>query len=175
VSCYEKDLISEDTSIQCELCAANCFHPPTHIYRDWIKGAKTAYLANDRGLLSTAFAEDWVIFSLLLPLAIDSPADRNHPLVITHAIGELRRALAEVAPYPEDFNHIIPKLMRNRDETQALASSFQGSLDMLAGYVDWDIFWSHVCRWLFHLHLDGKTAQVMATCFPRGTTLTESA
>jgi hypothetical protein len=58
VSCYEEDLISENTSIQCELCAANCFHPPAHIYRDWIKGAKTAYLANDRSLLSTAFAED---------------------------------------------------------------------------------------------------------------------
>ena len=31
VSCYEEDLISEDTAIQCEQCSANCFHPPAHI------------------------------------------------------------------------------------------------------------------------------------------------
>jgi hypothetical protein len=86
--------------------------------------------------MSLGFAEDWILFSALLPLAAEAPADWNHQAIITHALGDIRRNIAEAAALLHDLTELIPTLRRNRQAMAALHSGFGKALDFLDPYVD---------------------------------------
>ena len=155
VYCYE-DCFSSDSHIQCELCPANCFFPPDHVFRDWRRGIQLAATNTKRELLSCMLAEDWVMFSLLQPLANGAPVSTDHPLLVTHSIGNMRQQLAMSAASLLDFSEVFPTLKRNQDAVAVLDRIFHTRLSFLEHLVNWTYFWSHVRRWMAHLVFDGN-------------------